>query len=54
MPKSPSFSRAARRKSNRSAQVLAADPNVDLAILKAVDVKSLPHPIDCNPQRRAH
>ncbi len=30
------------------AEVLAADPEVDLAILKAVDVKNLPIPVDCN------
>ena len=30
------------------AEVLAADPEVDLAILKAADVKNLPAPIDCS------
>jgi S1-C subfamily serine protease len=30
------------------AEVLAADPEVDLAILKAVDVKNLPSPVDCS------
>ena len=30
------------------AEVLAADPEVDLAILKAVGVKNLPSPVDCS------
>jgi hypothetical protein len=41
------FQSGTKNETSHRADVLAADPDLDLAVLKVADVKELPRPIDC-------